>query len=545
MQPVGTTVGAGVGAGGAAGAGAKSKPTSPEPTESRLRPGKARAFSASLNQIAPGDFQYAQARHLLWRAGFGGTPEQIRTLVSWGPVKSVDHLLNFDSIAFDAVKPDEFDKDIMRPANAEERGAIANARRNNDETAVARLRAQRQEAQRLDRQQMRDIQHWWLKRMIETPRPLEERMTLFWHGLLATSYRTIEDSYHMFMQNMMFRRFAVGNYGKLLSGLIRDPAMLAYLNNNESRKGKPNENLAREIMELFSLGVGNYSESDIKEGARALTGYTFEDDEFEFNQKNHDTGVKSILGRRGAMDGDGFVAAILAQPACSRYIARRLYRYFAADYPTGRPDVDRGAEQVISSLAATLTQANYEIKPVLRRLFLSEHFYQPELIGEQVKSPVQLVVGTVRSFNTPVRDLGVLNDAMNMMGQSIFYPPSVKGWDGGRAWVNTATMFIRQNTVCFLLTGKTPSGFDPLANQERFDAGGLMSSLKVTPSTDREEAVDELLRFALGRADPHNREVLIESAGGSRGGAGGTGVTPDTFARWVLLVSAMPEYQLC
>jgi uncharacterized protein (DUF1800 family) len=496
--------------------------------------------SASLNPIRQKDWGYDQARHLLSRAGFGGTPSQIATLIKWGPEKSVDHLLNFESIPFDEVKPTTFDKDIMRPYNSEERGEIAAARRKGDEEAVTRLRAKRQEAERTDRQQMRDIQHWWLKRMVESPRPLEEKMTLFWHGHFATSYRTIEDSYHMFLQNQLFRKHALGSYAKLMFDIIRDPAMLKYLNNDESRKDKPNENLAREIMELFSLGVGNYSEKDIKEGARALTGYTFEDDEFTFKRTNHDAGMKNILGASGAMDGDEFVKAILAQPACSKYMTRKLYRFFALDYPTGRKDLDQTAASVLSSLESTMVANRYEIKPVLRRLFLSEHFYQPQVVCEQIKSPTQLVVGTIRSLNTPARDLGVLSDAMNMMGQNIFFPPSVKGWDGGRSWINTATMYIRQNIACFLLTGRTPNGFDPLAKQETFDPMPVLDQMGLSSTSPPEEVADGILKFTIGRSEPHNREILVDVLK-RRGGS----VTADTLTQVFLLVTAMPEYQLC
>ncbi|MGE4198722.1 MAG: DUF1800 family protein, partial [Phycisphaerales bacterium] len=273
--------------------------------------------SKSMRPIADSNFGFDQARHLLWRAGFGGTPKQIQTLVSWGAKRAVEYLVNYEDVPTDTVSESEFDRNIMRPATAEEREMNVRARRMNDEETVARLRARRQEAEREDRRQMSSIQRWWLKRMIETPRPLEEKMTLFWHGHFATSYRTIEDSYHMFMQNQLFRKHAVGDFRELLFAIIRDPAMIAYLDNNDSRKGRPNENLAREIMELFSLGVGNYTEQDIKEGARALTGYTFEDDDFTFQKNNHDEGRKSILGRSGTMDGDVFVKAILEQRACS------------------------------------------------------------------------------------------------------------------------------------------------------------------------------------------------------------------------------------
>lgn len=502
------------------------------------------AVYPDLDPLKPERFGFLEARHLLLRAGFGGTPEQVAMLRSWGPARSVDYLLNYESVAFDADAPDLFDRDIIRPANDEERGELARARRTGDEESVARLRAMRQEAQRLDRQQMTDVQHWWLKRMIETPRPLEEKMTLFWHSLLTTSYRTIEDSYHMYMQNRLYRAHALGNFGDLLRALIRDPAMLAYLDNNDSRKGRANENLARELMELFSLGVGEYSEKDIKEGARALTGYTFEDDAFVFRKSNHDGGNKSILGASGTLDGDDFVGAILRHPACPRYVARRVYRAFAADLPTGRKDLDDAGTRVVASLAQTLRSGNYNLRPMLRRLLLSEHFYSPAIMSEQIKSPVELVVGAVRTLNTPVRDLGVLADACNLMGQNLFFPPSVKGWEGGRSWINTATLFIRQNILCFLLTGKTPQGYDALAKVEKFDAAPLLEQLAAArgkPFEGRTDALAELLRFTIGAAGERRTSFLAEQLSGDPSAP----LSPEDATRALLLITAMPEYQLC
>ena len=490
------------------------------------------------------DFSFDQARHLLWRAGFGGTPGQVQLLVSWGAEKSVDHLLNFDKVPFEPAGEAAFERDIIRPPSAEDRQMLRKAQQAKDEDALAKYRLMRQNAEETDRQQMREIQRWWFKRMIETPRPLEEKMTLFWHGLLATSYRTIEDSYHMYVQNNLYRTHAVGNYGELLFALIRDPAMLAYLDQDDSRKNKPNENLAREIMELFSLGVGNYTEQDIKEGARALTGYTYRDNEAVFEKNNHDTGSKTILGVSAAHDGDSFVKTILEQRACARYIATRLYRYLCHDYPTGQKRRDIAAKSVIDDLTGTLLSRKYEIKPVLRQLFLSQHFYDPQVMGEQIKSPIQLVVGAIRSLGTPVRDLSVCGEACDMMGQRIFFPPSVKGWDGGRSWVNTSTMFVRQNILVFLLTGKRPVGRDGLADQERFDPTRLLAELADAypgaSSEDPEKMIDAILSFTLGRTQASSRGTLVELVK-SRGNK----LDQQTMTDLMLLITAMPEYQLC
>jgi uncharacterized protein (DUF1800 family) len=497
----------------------------------------------SLKPIRPSAFGYDQARHLLWRAGFGGTPSQIHTLAAWGPEKAVEYLLNTKTIPDGPVRPDDFDADIIRPATPEERALFRAARRSGDEDALARLRLRRQEIRRDDRRQMQQIQHWWLKRLIETPRPLVEKMTVFWHGHFATSHRTIENSYHMFRQNQLFRQHAVGSYADLLGQIIRDPAMIAYLDNNDSRKGHPNENLAREIMELFSLGVGNYTEDDIKEGARALTGYTFRDDEFVFERRNHDEGAKRIFGAAGNFDGEDFVGLILKQPACSAYMTRKLYRFFVADLPESERDMDPATRRIVSQLAGTFRSSGYNVKPLLRRLFLSEHFYSDHIVRQQIKSPVQLVVGAIRSLGTPTRDLSILADAMDLMGQRLFFPPSVKGWDGGRSWINTSTLYVRQNIMAFLLTGKRVQGYDVTADIEKYDPEPLLDALaQVDPSATRDPAhvVEYLLRFAIGHAPAGAQDTLVRFID-DHGGA----ITPDVITGVLLLITAMPEYQLC
>ena len=503
---------------------------------------------ASMSAIKAADFRYEQARHLLWRAGFGGTPEQIQTLVGWGPEKSVDYLLDMDKVEYEEVKVTQFDKNIIRPPNREEQEKVRQARQKQDETILAQIRVIQQEREQNDREQMRDIQKWWLRRMIETPRPLEEKLTLFWHGHFATGYRAVENSYHMFLQNDFFRKNAAGNFGDMLYGIIRDPAMLRYLNNNDSRKNKPNENLAREIMELFSLGIGNYSERDIKEGARALTGYTYFDDQFTFQKNNHDAGGKNILGASGNLDGDGFVRAILDQKACSRYIARKLYKYFVADIPPleatdNDRDLDPAAKSAIADLASTLKSGDYALRPMLKRMFLSEHFYDASIRNQQIKSPVQLVVGAIRSLNTPVRSLSLLNDATDLMGQNLFMPPSVKGWDGGRSWINTSTLYVRQNIMAFLLTGKKPQGYDAMSNQEKFDPQPLLGQLaKADPGAEKDPAkvAEFLLKLTLGTAPASATGVLTDFAKSLN-----TGVTDDLVIGMLLLITAMPEYQLC
>lgn len=494
----------------------------------------------ALDPIPREQFGETEARHLLLRAGFGGTPQQVRTLAEWGPERAVDSLLNVGAVEYEPVRADQFSAEIMAPPTEEERRMYREAQRARDEDRLARFRLLRQEAERADRMQVRDVQRWWLTRMIESPRPLEEKMTLFWHGHFATSYRTIENSYHMFLQNQLFRRHALGNYGELLFAIIRDPAMLAYLDNNDSRKNRPNENLARELMELFSLGEGNYTENDIKQGARALTGYTFEGNQFVFRRNDHDTGNKRILGREGDFDGDGFVRLILEQRACSRFMTRKFYRFLAADLPATDRDLDEETEFVLGKLASTFLREKYDVKPVLRQLFLSRHFYSARVVNQQIKSPADLVVGAVRSLHAPTRDLGILLDAMDLMGQNLLFPPSVKGWDGGRSWINTSTLFVRQNILAFLLTGRKPQGYDAMAAQERFDTSALASLWPASEASDTDAVIRRLLWFCLGHVPEHALEPLRAAAAPH-----GADLGADALVEMLLLITAMPEYQLC
>ncbi|MFT5424619.1 MAG: hypothetical protein ACI89L_002416 [Phycisphaerales bacterium] len=506
---------------------------------SRTTEPDAAPLPGDLKPIRGEDFGYAQARHLLWRAGFGGTPEQVQTLAGWGPEKSVDYLIDFEKVDYEDPESEGFDSDVMRPASQAERTAYRQAQARGDEDAVARFRSLRQAAQRDDRQQFREMQRWWVARMIETPRPLEEKMTLFWHGHFAASYRGVEDSWHMLRQNQFFRTNAVGSFADLLHGIIRDPAMLAYLNNNQSTKRMPNENLAREIMELFSLGEGNYTEQDIKQGARALTGYSFDDDEFVFRQNQHDSGNKRILGINGGLDGDGFVNAILSRPECSRFIAAKLYRFFCRDIPLVSEQQDPVTRRVVSEMASSLRQNSYRVAPVLRRLLLSRHFHHESVRLEQIKSPAVLVVGLVRSLNTPPRELGTLTEAMTLMGQTPMAPPSVKGWEGGTTWINTSTLFARQNIAAYLLTGRQPRR--GRAEGSRFDPDSLMAPLRESGGLeDPAVAADYLLRFAMGRTSTSARATLVQFVS-EHGGQ----ITPPIVTGMLLLITAMPEYQLC
>ena len=493
----------------------------------------------SMSPISKSQWNATTARHLLNRAGFGGTSAQVDALVAMGPDGAVDYLLNYDSLPAEAISDTQFDRDIRRPLNDEERSMVQQARKSNDENALAQIQKLRNERDGLDRKQAQEVQKWWLRRMIETGRPFEEKMTLFWHGHFATGYRTIEDSYHMFLQNQLFRTNAVGNFSQLVMRILRDPAMLKYLDNDESRKGRPNENLARELMELFVLGEGNaYTENDIKEGARALTGYTFEDDAFKFNAGQHDGESKIILGQKGDWDGDDFARIILSRKESSEFLCRKLYRFFVNDGP-GMPNAKVGT--VTKALAEELRKKQYEIKPVLRMLFRSQHFYDAANRGATIKSPVQLTVQTIRELGVPPRDLSTLNSATDLMGQSLFMPPNVKGWECGQTWINTSTFFVRQNLAVYLITGKRPDAFDWDESLAHWNTDLLEAAISSRTNGDASKEADALMDIVLAiNASTERREQFKKYVQTLNGPLKG-----ERLVAALCLVTAMPEYQLC
>jgi hypothetical protein len=497
-----------------------------------------------LRPLPADQFDYWKAHHLLHRAGFGGSPAEVRALASLGLEAAVDLFVDLPTPSFPLAGEPTWASDIFRPPTVEEARAEADARRRNDEAFLERLQQERTRREALDRTQLREMRSWWLGRMIAAERPLEEKMTLFWHGHYASSWRTIEDSWHLLVQQRVFRTHAVGDVRALAQAMIRDPAMLEYLDNDENRRASPNENLARELMELFVLGEGNgYTERDIKEGARALTGYTFDDDAFVFREGEHDPGEKTIFGRRGRWNGEEFVAMLFTKPVAADFLAWKLFRFFVNDAP-GEPDAEGKA--FVLALGRALRDAEWSLKPVLKALFTSRYFYDDRNAAAVVKSPIQLIVQAIRSYRLPVRSLEALASAADLMGQNLFDPPTVKGWDGGRAWINTSTLFVRQNLLVYLLTGRRPARYGWPENGDPFDATHLVAELRASAAADGadlepDEIARFLLRFSLS-ARPHPDRVAALSAH-LRATAGAP--ENDRLVAALALVTAMPEYQLC
>ena len=293
---------------------------------------------------------------------------------------------------------------------------------------------------------------WWLDRMATGPAPLREKLVLFWHGHFTSSFGDVPDAIAMYNQNQLFRQHAAGNFAQLLDGVARDPAMLRYLNNDQNQRGHPNENWARELMELFTLGIGHYSEDDVRESARAWTGWSLRDSRsfedrrtFAFNPLEHDGGQKTFLGQSGNWDGTDVMRIILANPAAPRWVAGKLVKFFVAPQPPA---------DLVDGLAGVLRQNNYELAPVLRALFRSRAFYRADVMHAAVKSPTEYVVGAVRHLGVEDPDWIRLGGAMTLMGQRLFFPPTVAGWDGGTAWMNSGTVFTRSDVAAALIAGR-------------------------------------------------------------------------------------------
>jgi len=476
-------------------------------------------------------FDVIKAAHLLNRAGFGGTPEEVEKVRRMGPVAAVDWLLDFpDKGAEEQSDTDvpDFSSVADFPKNFREfREAFRG--KSNEERAKLRMMFQRG-----NREAMMETAKWWLNRMAYGPQPVQEKLTLFSHGHFPTSFRDEKSAWLIWRQNELQRRMAVGNFHEFVKGISRDPAMLQYLNNNQNRKGKPNENYARELMELFTLGIGNYTETDVKEAARAFTGWASEGDEYVFRRNLHDEDRKVFFGQSGNFNGDDVIDLIIRHKACAPFIAGKLFRFFAYD------DVEAGGpleQGIAESLGQVLRDAKWNMRPLVKTILRSKAFYSEKAIGVQIKSPVQLVLGTVRIMGLTLPPPQMLQNVLRQMGQMPFNPPNVKGWPGGHAWINAATLFVRYNTCVALVGGNVPG------RPERPDRGDAKTRLKAKFKPDGADTAQQVVDYWIAKLiqrpiEAPKRQVLVDSLGSSPG---------DEFSirKMVQLIVSMPEYQLC
>jgi hypothetical protein len=307
------------------------------------------------------------------------------------------------------------------------------------------------------------LRGWWLYCMLQGGHPLREKMTLFWHNHFATSLAKVQDSTLMFRQNCLLREHALGRFGPLLQAISRDGAMLVWLDSNSNVKGKPNENYAREVMELFTLGVGHYTEEDVREAARAFTGWRTDGKGFTFDARLHDDGPKTVLGQTGPWDGGDVVRIVLEQPAAARFLVRKLYHFLVSE-KTVPPD------SLFEPLCDSFRKSDYDIAGLIRTILASRHFYSSHAFRQRVKGPVEYVLGSVQAVYRRYREEEadyrslpqlVLVGRLGAMGQSLFAPPNVKGWPGGPSWLNTATLLERDNYAGALAMGTAWSTLSP------------------------------------------------------------------------------------
>jgi uncharacterized protein (DUF1800 family) len=376
---------------------------------------------AAAQASASATLDFDDARHLLARTGFAPTAAEVQTFVGRTREEAVDALLAATRTT-PTLSPPSWTAVSAAPEALPRPGMTADERK----------------AQRLhQRSRIVELRGWWIAEMLATPSPLTERMTLFWHNHFATSEQKVRDARLMYAQNALFRREALGSFATLLHAVARDPAMLIWLDGARNRRGAPNENFAREAMELFTLGEGHYAQPDVAQAARAFTGFGVNraSEQAVFRPRLHDDGAKTILGVRGDFDTDSAIDVLLARPETATFVVTKMWREFVSPQPDAR-DVGRIADDFRAS--------HYAIKVALRELLLSNAFWDAQNRGTLVKSPVELVVGTLRTLDDEPDDMRPIVAATARMGEVLFAPPNVRGWPGGDAWINSSTLLARK-----------------------------------------------------------------------------------------------------
>jgi uncharacterized protein (DUF1800 family) len=434
--------------------------------------------------------------HLHRRAGLGAAWPVLQRDVRDGARASIDRLLSGEQKSGDGAPAAEFESTLDQ-----------------------------MEAELAPSADLARIQSIWLYRLIFTPQPLRERMTLFWHNHFATSNTKVQNPALMQRQNHLLRTLALGDFRALLTAIGKDPAMLIWLDSTINRKAKPNENYAREVMELFSLGRGHYSEQDIREAARAFTGWFVIRDRFEVVPRQHDGGSKTVLGHTGPWSGDDIPGILLDQPACAEFICRKLFRHFISETHTP-------TEKLIAPLARAFRESGYQVNEPVAIILRSNLFFDPGIRRRRVKSPIEYAIGTIRSLEVldPTVQAAALADSCGRMGQSLYAPPSVAGWDGGTAWINSTAMLARANLALGLLSqenGALGQRLDPwkLATRHGFGARAKIAGFYIN-------------LLAQGQIEPKVRDQ-IEKAALSKT------ASEDAAAREVVrLILTSPEYQL-
>jgi uncharacterized protein (DUF1800 family) len=404
---------------------------------------------------APWDMK--KVGHLYRRAGFGATAAELEAALKAGPDKTIESLLK------GGAGQEEFEQ--LTLSLAQSIGRSNNA---------AQLPA------------------WWLYRMLYSPHPLREKLTLFWHNHFATSNAKVQNAGFMLGQYDLLYRHALGNFRSLVQEISKDPAMLVWLDTRGSKKGNPNENYARELMELFTLGVGNYTETDIRQAAKAFTGWEIKAGKAHFTAAQHDDGDKTVLGQTGNWQGSDIVRICLEQKSAPYFIARKLYRYLISETIDPTPEL-------LEPLADQFKKSDYDFGKLVEIVLRSNLFFSAGVYRTSVKSPVEFAIGIVRALEGRIGTTALAN-SLQGLGQNLFNPPSVKGWDGGPTWLNGQTLLFRQN-LALSLTSTQDDRFG-----RRTDPAAL---LKKHGKQSDAEITDFLLRlFLQGDVPPESRSQI-------------------------------------
>lgn len=375
----------------------------------------------SLFIISAFSLTLEESKHLLNRTSFGYTQAQLEFFMTLSKKQSVDYLLqNANS------------KQIHKlPLNLKE----------NSMPLKGLDKAEKKKRRKAKNKTFNSLQNWWLGMMLDPKLAFREKMTLFWHNHFVSEYKVVKNPYLMYLQNRLYRQNALGNFRELLSLSSKDLAMLIYLDSNSNKKNSPNENYARELLELFTLGEGNYSEEDIKEAARAFTGYRAKKKGFKFIKvkKLHDNGIKNFMNQRGNFDGEDIINIVLNQEQTSRFIVRKLYKEFISY------DLDN---RLVEKISRKFRDSNYDISLVVKEILLSKKFWDSKAL--MIKAPTEFVLGFAKQLNSKKlkeKELRKMNSILRKLGQNLFNPPGVQGWSGGEAWIDVSSLLDRQNFI--------------------------------------------------------------------------------------------------
>ncbi len=392
-----------------------------------------------------------EMQHLAWRAGFGETLPVISDWEKRRRKEIVNKVL---------IGPKHAELESVDVINATD---LPDYKRTKDMTEE-----QRKAVREMNTQGIKDLNVAWMNMMQKSEHPLREKMSLFWHGHFACRTQNV-----LFNQQLIgvIRENALGNFGDLLTAVSKSPAMLQFLNNQQNRKQHPNENFAREVMELFTMGRGHYAETDIKEAARAFTGWGFDESgQFVFREKQHDDGVKSIFGKSGRYNGDDVLKLLLEQKQTATFITTKIFRYFVDDTPD---------EARIQSLSEKFYDSGYDIKTLMREIFMADWFYDSKYIGNRIKSPVELLVGIRRTIPMAFEQEEVMLVFQRILGQVLFYPPNVAGWPGGRNWIDSSSLMFRLRVPQVILYSQVLNVRPKELTPEMGDGGNYKMTLQI------------------------------------------------------------------